>query len=138
MLHAPVRRAELLILQFPEFERNIQAFDVGLASQCVKEESDMGIQIRTATDADLPSILALYVQVEDDGRVLSVEEARPIFARMRSYPDYKVYVATLDGSIVGTFALLIMENLAHKGAPSGVLEDVVVQGDWQHRASANK
>jgi GNAT superfamily N-acetyltransferase len=133
MLRTPVGRAESLILQFPKFERNTQTFDAGLASQCVKEESDMGIQIRTATDADLPSILALYVQVEDDGRVLSVEEARPIFARMRSYPDYKVYVATLDGSIVGTFALLIMENLAHKGAPSGVLEDVVVQGDWQHR-----
>jgi len=133
MLHAPVRRAESLILQFPKFERNTQTFDAGLASQCVKEESDMGIQIRTATDADLPSILALYVHVEDDGRVLSVEEARSIFARMRSYPDYKVYVATLDGSIVGTFVLLIMDNLAHMGAPSGVLEDVVVQGDWQHR-----
>ena len=26
-----------------------------------------------------------------------------------------------------------MDNLANMGAPSGVLEDVVVQGDWQHR-----
>jgi GNAT superfamily N-acetyltransferase len=93
----------------------------------------MGIQIRAATDADLPSILALYVQVEDDGRILPVERARSIFARIHSYPDYKVYVATFDGLIVGTFALLIMDNLAHMGAPSGVLEDVVVQGDWQHR-----
>ena len=93
----------------------------------------MGIQIRAATDADLPSILALYVQVEDDGRILPVERARSIFARIHSYPDYTVYVATFDGLIVGTFALLIMDNLAHMGAPSGVLEDFVVQGDWQHR-----
>lgn len=89
----------------------------------------MNLQIRTATEADLSSILALYVEVEDDGRVLSIEEARSIFARMQSYPDYKVYVAMLGGSIVGTFALLIMDNLAHMGAPSGVVEDVVVRAD---------
>ena len=41
------------------------------------------------------------------------------------------YVAMLGGSIVGTFALLIMDNLAHMGAPSGVLEDVVVHRDWR-------
>ena len=93
----------------------------------------MDIQIRAATDADLPSILALYVQVEDDGRILPIEEARSIFARIHRYPDYEVYVATLGGSIVGTFALLIMDDLAHMGAPSGVVEDVVVQRDWQRK-----
>ena len=35
-------------------------------------------------------------------------------------------MAELNGEIVGTFALLIMDNLAHLGAPSGVVEDVVV------------
>lgn len=91
----------------------------------------MNLQIRAASEADLPSILALYVEVEDDSRVLSIEKARSIFARMQSYPDYKVYVAMFGGSIVGTFALLIMDNLAHMGAPSGVVEDVVVQKDWR-------
>ena len=91
----------------------------------------MNLEIRSATEADLPSILALYVEVEDDGRVLSIEEARSVFARMKSYPDYKVYVAMLGGSIVGTFELLIMDNLAHMGAPSGVVEDVVVHRDWR-------
>lgn len=93
----------------------------------------MNLEIRAATEADLPSILALYVEVEDDDRVLSIEKARSIYARMRSYPDYKVYVAILGGSIVGTFALLIMDNLAHMGAPSGVAEDVVVHRDWQRK-----
>jgi GNAT superfamily N-acetyltransferase len=93
--------------------------------------SSVGLQIRAATEADLPSILALYAELEDDGGVLSIEEAQSILARILSYPDYKVYVATLGGSIVGTFALLIMDNLAHMGAPSGVVEDVIVQGDWQ-------
>ncbi len=89
----------------------------------------MNLQIRAATEADLPSILALYGEVEDDGRTISIEDARSILARMESYPEYHVYVAILDGSIVGTFALLIMDNLAHLGARSGVVEDVVVRED---------
>ncbi len=91
----------------------------------------MSLQIRAATESDLQSILDLFVEIEEDGRVLSIEEARSIFSRMQSYPDYKVYVAVSNGLIVGTFALLIMDNLAHMGAPSGVVEDVVVRQDWR-------
>jgi len=108
-----------------------QIFDAGRSSHFSSEESSVKVQIRAATEADLPSILALYVEVEDDGRVVSIEKARSILARMKSYPDYKVYVAILGGSIVGTFEVLIMDNLAHMGAPSGVVEDFVVDRDWR-------
>ena len=37
----------------------------------------------------------------------------------------------VQGEIVGTFALLIMDNLAHKGTPSGIVEDVAVRSEWQ-------
>lgn len=85
------------------------------------------LSIRAATNSDLPEVLALYAQPDlDDGDILSPEEARNIFRRFSDYPDYHLYVAELDGRIVGTFALLIMENLAHRGTPSGVVEDVVV------------
>ncbi len=85
------------------------------------------IIIREATEDDLAEVLALYAEIEDaGGPILSVEQARPIFARLKSYPDYKLYIA-LDGErAVGTFALLVMDNLAHMGARSGVVEDVVV------------
>ncbi|HEX7381062.1 MAG TPA: GNAT family N-acetyltransferase [Nevskiaceae bacterium] len=82
---------------------------------------------RAATAADLPAILGLYAQPAlDGGRVLSVAEARAIFERMARYPDYHVYVAEREGEVVGTFALLVMDNLAHRGARSGVVEDVAV------------
>jgi len=48
---------------------------------------------------------------------------------MQAYPDYKLYVALKQGLPVGVFALLIMDNLGHQGAPSGVVEDVVVHKD---------
>jgi GNAT superfamily N-acetyltransferase len=106
-------------------------FCAGTTSDCYTEEPKLGFEIQAASEADLVSILLLYAEVEDDARVISIEEARLLFARMGNYPDYRVYVAKSGKSIVGTFALLIMDNLAHMGAPSGVVEDVVVHRDWR-------
>jgi GNAT superfamily N-acetyltransferase len=90
------------------------------------------VDVRKATAADLPAILALYGQPDlDDGKVLDLPAAERILARMHQYPDYSVYVATLDNEVIGTFALLIMDNLAHLGAPSGIVEDVVVSSRWR-------
>ncbi len=89
---------------------------------------------RAATKADLPAILGLYAQpVLDDGRVLSLPEAEQLFERIAAYPDYHLYVAVHEGRVVGTYALLIMDNLGHLGAPSGVIEDVAVDPAWQGR-----
>lgn len=93
------------------------------------------VEIRPASEEDLPAVLRLYEQYEqpglDDGESLPLDEARRLFARFRSYPDYTLYVATLEGRVVGTFALLIMDNLAHMGAPSGLAEDVAVEPSLQ-------
>ena len=85
------------------------------------------IHIRAAATADLPGVLALYAQPGmDDGRVLPIQDAEHIFARFARYPDYTLYVAEADRQIVGSFALLIMDNLGHLGAHSAIVEDVVV------------
>lgn len=85
------------------------------------------IVIRPATIADLPGVLSLYAQPDmDNGSILPLDEAEVIFARMCAYPDYTLMVAVEDGAIVGSLALLIMDNLAHIGAKSAVVEDVVV------------
>lgn len=92
----------------------------------------MHIEIREASVEDLGGILELYNQPSmDKGNVLSLEKARVIFNRMRQYPDYKVYVAFLDGEMVGTFELAIIDNLGHNGQHSGLIEDVVVHERMQ-------
>lgn len=94
----------------------------------------MEVELRKAEEQDLPRILPLYAQLgQDNGRILSLEQARIIFGRMRAYPDYHLYVALAQGEIVGVFTLLVMDNLGHLGAPSGVVEDVVVREDWRRR-----
>lgn len=92
------------------------------------------INIREAKAEDLPGILSLHAQLEPEADVIQpIEEAKTIFSRIKKYPDYRIYVATTEREIIGTFALLIMDNLAHLGAPSGVIEDVVVHKDWQRK-----
>ena len=54
-------------------------------------------------------------------------------ARILSYPNYKIYIAVFDKRVVGTFALLIMDNLGHQGAPSAIIEDVAVEPEFQDR-----
>lgn len=88
------------------------------------------LRIGPAGADDLQQILALYAQPDfDNDRILGVAEARALLARFARYPDYKLYKADLDGVVVGTFALLVMDNLGHLGTPSAVVEDVVVAAD---------
>lgn len=92
------------------------------------------VDCREATRGDLPEILRLYAQPDlDDGRVLSLAEAERLFDRIARYPDYTLHVAIRDERIVGSFALLIMDNLAHRGAPAAVIEDVAVDPECQRQ-----
>lgn len=67
----------------------------------------------------------------DKGNILTLEQAETLFKKMQSYHIYKVYLAENEGVLVGTFALLIMDNLAHRGKPSGVVKDVAVMIELQ-------
>jgi GNAT superfamily N-acetyltransferase len=90
--------------------------------------------IRQAAEGDLEAVLRLYAQPDiDNGEVLPHMDAREIFARFKRYPDYKLYVVVDGADVVGSFALLIMDNLGHLGAPSGLIEDVVVDPTRQGR-----
>lgn len=95
----------------------------------------MNIHIREATSADLEQVLALYQAIEDrPDQVLSLQEAQALWRQFARYPSYRLWVAgdaAAQGALVGSYALLIMHNLAHRGAPSAVAEDVVVAPDRQ-------
>lgn len=84
-----------------------------------------------ANAADLRAVLRLYAQPDFyDGAVTSEAEALAVFERMAAYPDYALYVAEREGAVVGTFALLVMDNIGHMGTPSAVIEDVAVDPAW--------
>jgi GNAT superfamily N-acetyltransferase len=91
-----------------------------------------GQSCRKAVKSDLSAILRLYAQPEmDNGKTLSLSRAEEVFERIQGYPNYHLFVALDKDKIVGTFALLIMDNLGHQGAPSAIIEDVVVDPAYQ-------
>ena len=88
--------------------------------------------IEEAKQSDLPAILHLYSLPDmDNGKVLTVSEASKIFAKINNYPNYKIYVAKENGKVIGTFSLLIVENIIHQGHSSGLVESVMVHPDYR-------
>ncbi|MFM7330558.1 MAG: N-acetyltransferase family protein [Brachymonas sp.] len=90
--------------------------------------------LREATADDLPKVLALYAQPGmNDSGVIDTDQAQAIFAQFARYPSYRLWVACdAQGEVIGSYALLVMHNLAHMGTPAAVVEDVVVHP--QHRS----
>ena len=93
--------------------------------------------IRQATEADLPAVLNLYAQPDmDQGHTLSIGQAQQLLQTFAHYPSYRLFVAcepTQPGQVVGSYALLVMHNLAHRGTPSAIVEDVVVATAYQRQ-----
>ncbi len=78
------------------------------------------VTVRVAELSDLPAILGIYAQpAVDSGEVLPDDVARALYEKIRQYPSYHLYVACIGPDIVGTFALLIMDNLGTPGPTVG-------------------
>lgn len=105
----------------------------------MSETATEQIRIREATAEDLPTLLNLYSQLGmDDGEILPRQRAETIFLRISNYPDYRIYLAETDNEPVGTFALLVMDNLGHMGNPSAIIEDVVVSDSCRGQGIGQK
>jgi GNAT superfamily N-acetyltransferase len=92
------------------------------------------ILIREAREEDVAEILMLYRDAELGAEnEFTVERARAQLAVFRRYPNYRIFVAVADGRAVGTYELLIMDNMAKGGRKSGVVEDVAVSPDYRGR-----
>ena len=104
------------------------------ASGTSEPTAPSGLAFRPAVEPDLPALLQLLAVLDSDGQPpLPLEQARAVFARMATYPDYTVWLAEAGGALVGTYSLLVMDNLGHRGAPEGVVENVAVANDHQGR-----
>jgi GNAT superfamily N-acetyltransferase len=87
------------------------------------------LTMRRAAKSELPIILALYQQLSPE--VLELSVAEQIWERMAHYPAYAVYVVEREQQIIGTLALLVLDNLGHRGAPLGIVENVVVDSAYR-------
>ena len=90
------------------------------------------LKIREAIISDLPAIMKLISQSDmSPDNQLSESDANDLFKRISSTGCHKIYIASIDDSIVGTFALILIQSLTHNGGRSVVVEDVVVDMNFQ-------
>jgi GNAT superfamily N-acetyltransferase len=88
------------------------------------------MRIREARKQDLPEILRLLCVLDAEAE-MSISEAEIIFERMQTYPHYRYYMAVEDDKPVGTFSMIICDNLGHAGRKFAVVENVVVDPSCQ-------
>ena len=97
------------------------------------------ITIEELKKSEIPFLLDLFALPDiDNGKILSVTEASALFDKIKTYPDYKVYVAKVNERIVGSFSLVILDNMVHNGLSSGLVESVVVHNQYRSRGIGKK
>ena len=93
------------------------------------------LTIRPAVEADLTDILALIVAVLDHAgeHSLTTESVGPVWDAVQGNPHHHLFVAEENDTILGTFSLIIIQQLAHGGSRVAVIEDVAVHASAQGR-----
>ncbi|MCX7709152.1 MAG: GNAT family N-acetyltransferase [Clostridia bacterium] len=86
--------------------------------------------IREATDKDLTAVLELLKQIDGESDQ-DMDQSLNIWSAIKKYPYYKLMVAEEEGRIVGTFSLMILDNLGHHGSKLAVVESVVVHSEFR-------
>jgi GNAT superfamily N-acetyltransferase len=88
------------------------------------------LHFRVADREDIPDLLRLYAQLDGEGEPpLDASRADDIWDVLESYPDYRIHLAVSGGLVVGTFSLLVVATLSHRGTPSALVEAVVVDAN---------
>jgi GNAT superfamily N-acetyltransferase len=88
------------------------------------------MRIREARKEDIPEILRLLCVLDAEAE-MSISDAEDIFERMETYPHYQCYMAVEEDKPVGTFCMIICDNLGHAGRKFAVVENVVVDPSCQ-------
>ncbi|MGV1944083.1 MULTISPECIES: N-acetyltransferase family protein [unclassified Agrobacterium] len=94
--------------------------------------------IRAARQEDVPALAAIYAADEIGGHGDTADESAlpdylAAFREIEASPTETLYVAGLDGEIVGTFQTAILTKLIGRGAKSMVIEAVQTRPDMRGR-----
>lgn len=94
--------------------------------------------VRPAREEDLPALVAIFAADAlgghgDTTAPDAADDYRAAFFAIRANPATRLYVAELEGRVVGTFQLIIAHSLPARGALRAILEAVQVAPDLRGR-----
>jgi GNAT superfamily N-acetyltransferase len=96
----------------------------------------MGVEIRAAERSDIAAIAAMFAQDQLGGHGDSADPADlpaylAAFDRISASPNDQLFVAVLDGEVVGTFQTTLIASLTGKGSSSLTIEAVHTRDDMR-------
>jgi glucosamine-phosphate N-acetyltransferase len=91
----------------------------------------LDITIRKLNENDLFNGFLQSMDSLKQASNLSQEKARDIFNKIKTNPNHFVYVAILDGRVVGSTSMIIEPKFIHDGQSVSHIEDVVVAKEHQ-------
>jgi L-amino acid N-acyltransferase YncA len=90
--------------------------------------------IRPARQDDVPAVVTMYnLSKGISAATFDVKTVSNIFEKVQKHPNFHVYIAEIDGKVVGTFMLVVMDKPAAGELPHGVVENVAVHKRYQRR-----
>jgi GNAT superfamily N-acetyltransferase len=98
---------------------------------------DAGLGLRKATVMDLPLLNQLYAEMDSDlagnhAPLLAEEVIAEVWQQMQLLPDYHIYLLEQEAQVVGTFSLLLLPTMMHRGFHrSALLDSVMVRASFR-------
>ena len=94
--------------------------------------------IRLAREDDVPALAAMFAADDigghgDTADLSALPDYLAAFHAITASPNETLYVAELDGEVIGTFQTALLTKLVGRGALSMVIEAVQTRGDMRGR-----
>ena len=91
------------------------------------------IEFRVAAKEDLSILNVLYADM-DNKPLMAEEKILSIWHKIRQIPDYYIYLAYIENTVIGTFSLLFMPTMMHSGFyKSAILDSVTVLSAYRNK-----
>lgn len=107
--------------------------ETSAGTQAAHDADRGGIEIRIATEDDLPHLVRLMAEMDDQDfdahDTNAMQSMRETMDMMARYPDFKTWLVLEAGHPVASFSLMIFCSPSHGGARQALLDAVVVQRD---------
>lgn len=91
------------------------------------------IDIRTAVDADVPDLLALYRHLSTDDQSPDLETAKASLQAIADMPNCHVFTGWIEDLLVTSCTEFFLPNLSHFGLPYALIENVVTDSNFRNR-----
>lgn len=96
------------------------------------------LKYKIATQQKLFILNHLYAEM-DDKPLMAEEEILAVWNQIQQVPNYYIYLACLEDVAIGTFSLLFMPTMMHRGFhKSAILDSVAIAKDYRGQGWGTK